>query len=160
MYNLIMKSITTYINEKLIIKKNNTTYKYFPKTKEELQDIIRKLIEERGNEGDFNDIDTSQLTNMDYIFKDKFPLFNGDISEWDVSNVTRMRKMFEECHRFEGKGLNNWDISNCENFESTFKGCGSLETDNIEEWGKKIKPSAYIKHMFAHNNFTPSWYKE
>jgi hypothetical protein len=155
-----MKSINQYISEKLFVKSNHKEYKYHPKYAYELTELMEKLIKERGNEGDFNDIDVSKLTNMDYIFKDKFPLFNGDISEWDVSNVTRMRKMFEECHRFEGKGLNNWDVSNCENFELTFKGCGSLETDNIEEWGKKIKPSAYIKHMFAHNNFTPSWYKE
>ena len=44
--------------------------------------------------------------------------------------------------------------------KSTFKVCGSLETDNIESWGKIIKPSAYIKGMFAFNNFKPSWYKE
>lgn len=155
-----MKSINQYINEKLVIKKKGKNYNYFPKYAFELTELMEKLIKERGNTGDFNDIDTSKLTNMDYIFKDKFPLFNGDISEWDVSNVTRMRCMFEECHRFEGKGLNKWDVSNCENFNSTFKSCGSLETDNIEEWGKKIKPSAYIKHMFAHNNFTPKWYKE
>ena len=37
-----MKPITNYINEKLFIKKK--TYKYFPKTKEELQDIIKQLI--------------------------------------------------------------------------------------------------------------------
>ena len=156
-----MKSLTTYITEKMVYNKSNASkYNYQPKYAFELTELMEKLIKERGNNGDFNDIDTSKLTNMDYIFKDKFPLFNGDISGWDVSNVTRMRCMFEECHRFEGKGLNNWDISNCENFNSTFKNCGSLETDNIEEWGKKIKPTAYTKHMFAHNNFEPSWYKE
>jgi hypothetical protein len=122
--------------------------------------MVKKLVHERGWKADSNDIDTSKITDMDYLFKDIFPLFNGDISGWNVFNVTTMRSMFEECHRFEGKGLNNWDVSNCNNFNSTFKGCGSLETDNIEEWGKKIKPSAYIKHMFVHNNFKPSWYKE
>ena len=34
----IMKSLTSYIQEKLIIKKNkNTNYKYFPETREELK---------------------------------------------------------------------------------------------------------------------------
>ena len=37
-----MKSLVHYIQEKLIIKKNkNVSYKYFPKTKKELQDIIK-----------------------------------------------------------------------------------------------------------------------
>ena len=157
-----MKSINTYIQEKLFVKtnKNTPSYNYHPKYAFELTELMEKLVKERGNEGDFNDIDTSKMTDMEYIFKTGFTLFNGDISGWDVSNVTTMQSMFEECHRFEGKGLNNWDVSNCKNFKSTFKGCGSLETDNIESWGKIIKPSAYIKGMFAFNNFKPSWYKE
>ena len=37
-----MKTLAHYIQEKLVIKKNKTTsYKYFPKTKKELQDIIK-----------------------------------------------------------------------------------------------------------------------
>lgn len=156
-----MKTIYQYITEKLKIRKSNKpSYNYYPTTTIELKDLVIKLVRERGWNANLNDIDTSKITDMDYLFKDIFPLFNGDVSEWDVSNVTTMRCMFEECHRFEGKGLNNWNISNCENFNSTFKFCGSLETDNIEEWGKKIKPSAYIKHMFAHNNSKPSWYKD
>ena len=163
MYYLIkMKPLTTYITEKIKISSDdlNKSYNYHPKYVFELRELMQKLIKERGQNGDFNDIDVSGLKDMDYLFNDIFPLFNGDISGWDVSNITSMESMFQECHTFEGKGLNNWDISNCKNFCATFKGCSSLETDNIEEWGKKIKPSAYIKHMFAHNNFKPSWYKE
>ena len=64
-----MKSLTTYINEKMVYNKSNASpYNYFPKTKEELKNIINQLVEERGNEGDFNDIDTSELTNMSKLF--------------------------------------------------------------------------------------------
>ena len=61
-----MKTIITYINEKLKIRKN--PYNYHPKTKEELKELLEQLIEERGNEGDFNDIDTSEITDMSYLF--------------------------------------------------------------------------------------------
>ena len=41
-----MKKINVYINEKLKIRKSNKpSYKYFPKTKEELKDILKQLIE-------------------------------------------------------------------------------------------------------------------
>ena len=30
------------------------TFKYHPKTKEELQELLKQLIKERGNDGDFN----------------------------------------------------------------------------------------------------------
>ena len=66
---------------------------YFPKDKKELKKILEELIEERGNDGDFNDIDTSKITDMSGLFFGK-KLFNGDISQWDVSNVTNMEGMF------------------------------------------------------------------
>lgn len=163
-FNKIMKSLTTYITEKMIYNKDTASkskskYNYHPKYAFELTELMEKLVKERGQNGDFNDIDVSQITDMDYVFKDKFPLFNGDISKWDVSNVTTMESMFEECHSFEGKGLNKWDISKCKNFKSTFKSCGSLNTDNIEKWGKKLIPYAYIRGMFLNNNSAPNWYK-
>jgi len=109
-----MKTLTTYITEKLNIKKSS--YKYFPKTKRELQDLIKQLIKERGLKGDFNDIDTSQITDMSYLFFD-MSLFNGDISGWDVSNVEKMQQMFRGCNSFN-QDLSHWDVSNVtDNFE-------------------------------------------
>ena len=93
-----MKSINEYIQEKLIIKKRK--YNYFPKTKEELKDIIKQLIKERDNEGDFNDIDTSKITDMSDLFYDYLTDFNGNISQWDVSNVTNMHGMFSNCANY------------------------------------------------------------
>ena len=71
-----MKSLTHYIQEKLIIRKNK--YKYSPKTKEELQDIIYQRIKAEGNNVDLNDIDVSNITDMSILFSN-FD-FNGDIS--------------------------------------------------------------------------------
>ena len=102
-----MKKLNTYITEKFKIRKS--PYKYFPKSKKELQDILKQLIEERGNEGDFNDIDTSEITDMSGLFKN-MKKFNGDISKWDVSNVTNMRAMFFECESFN-QNISNWNVS-------------------------------------------------
>ena len=61
-----MKSINNYISEKLIINKNTGKkyYKYFPKTKAELQDIIEQRIKEEGNKCNLNDIDVSKIDDM------------------------------------------------------------------------------------------------
>ena len=61
-----MKSLTHYIQEKLIIKKS-PNYKYFPKTNEELKDIIKLRIETEGSEVDLNDIEVSKITIYNYI---------------------------------------------------------------------------------------------
>ena len=88
-----MKTLQHYITEKILINKNSKiAYNYHPKTKDELEDIIKQKIESEGNECDLNDIDTSNITDMSWLFNDIE--FNGDISKWDVSNVKNMDNMF------------------------------------------------------------------
>ena len=71
-------------------------HSHCPKSKDELKELLEKLIAERGNEGDFNDIDTCKITDMSKLFYGKKG-FNGDISQWDVSNVTNKDGMFDDC---------------------------------------------------------------
>ena len=123
-----MKSITTYINETLKLGKSR--YKYHPQTKEELQELLVQLIKERGNDGDFNDIDTSKITDMSSLFA-KFD-FNGIISSWDVSNVTNMSYMFYDCKKFN-QDISKWDVSKVNNMRSMFFNCESFNQD-ISKW--------------------------
>lgn len=107
-----MKSINHYISEKLKISKNNieyNNYNYFPETKKDLKNLLEELIEERGQEGDFNDIDTSGIRDMSELFRG-MKEFNGDISKWDVSNVTDMDRMFSYCEKFN-RDISNWKVS-------------------------------------------------
>ena len=136
-----MKSINQYITEKLKIRKSS--YKYFPKTKEELKVIIIQLIKERGNESDFNDIDTSKITDMSELFY-TIGNFNGDISEWDVSNVKDMGWMFYECESFN-QDISNWDLSNVTNIGHMFDSCKSFNQD-ISNWD--VSNVKYKANMF------------
>ena len=119
-----MKSLKSYIQEKLIIKKSNkqsnNNYKYFPKDKNELKDIILQRIEAEGNKVDLNDIDVSEITDMSELFKETN--FNGDISSWDVSNVTDMSNMFYRCSKFN-QDISNWDVSNVKVMDYIFNDC-------------------------------------
>ena len=124
-----MKSLKNYIQEKLIIKKSNS-YKYFPKDKNELKDIILQRIEAEGNEVDLNDIDVSKITDMSYLFEETD--FNGDISSWDVSNVTNMHAMLGGCKQFN-QDISKWDVSNVTNMNAMFYGCESFNQD-ISKW--------------------------
>ena len=66
-----MKSLTRYIQEKLVIKKRKIVeYKYFPKTQPELKNIIEQRIEQEGNKVDLNDIDVSKITDMSFLFSE------------------------------------------------------------------------------------------
>ena len=136
-----MKSLNQYITEKLKVSKKQ--YNYYPKTKEELNDLIRKRIKEEGNNVNLNDIDVSNITDMSGLFS--ITTFNGDISGWDVSNVTDMWKMFYICEKFEGKGLENWDVSNVTNMYEMFKDCEKLDC-NLSKWD--ISNVKYYANIF------------
>ena len=117
-----MKSLKSYIQEKLIIKKrNNKKYNYFPETKQELQTIIKQRIKQEGPEVDLNDIDTFEITDMPNLFANMHK-FNGNISTWDVSNVTNMYDMFSSCKSFN-QDISNWNVSNVDMYRDMFKDC-------------------------------------
>ena len=124
-----MKTLQHYITEKILINKNSKiAYNYHPKTKDELKDIIKQKIESEGNECDLNDIDTSYITDMSYLFVESD--FNGDISNWNVSNVESMISMF---HRsIFNSDISNWNVSNVTTMEDMF--FGSAFNNDISNW--------------------------
>ena len=128
-----MKTLKLYITEALHVNRNTKiqTYNYHPKTKDELKELIDKLIKERGNNADLNDIDTSEITDMAYLFY--YSGFNGDISKWDVSKVKYMPYMFYNS-MFNGD-ISKWDVSSVKDMHSTFDDC-PLEK-NLPKWYKK-----------------------
>ena len=114
------------INKKI----KNISYKYFPKSKEELQDIIKKRIKDEGNKVDLNDIDVSKITDMSNLFENTN--FNGDISNWNVSNVKNMNSIFASCKKFNSD-ISNWDVSNVNNMSYMFWDCKKFNQD-ISNW--------------------------
>jgi len=152
-----MKNLREYIYESI---ENNS-----PKSKRELQNIIKKLLKERKDQDviDLNDIDTSNITDMSGLFyeldRDNY-LYEDckiDISNWDVSNVTDMSHMFYYCENLESIGdISNWDVSKVKDFtrmfESTKFSCGDLN-----KWHVELKQGKY--YMFSKCNIKiPRWY--
>ena len=146
-----MKQINKYIVERLHINKDtgNHSYNYHPKTRDELQELVDKLIKERGDNADLNDIDTSEITDMSYIFS--YSDFNGNISEWDVSNVESMNSMFYDSE-FTGENgdISSWDVSNVKNMQCMFY--KSSFNGDISKWDTSNVETMYC--MFRESSFT------
>ncbi len=102
-------------------------YKYTPKSNEELRELMKKLIKERGNEGDFSDIDTSNVTSMRCIFWWTIH-FNGNISTWDTSQVTNMDGMFYHAEKFN-RDISAWDTSSVTTMDCMFYNAKSFNQD-------------------------------
>ena len=159
-----MKHLNTYITEYIVKKKLNkaidSEHKYHPKTKEELIDNIKELLDK--GETNLNCIDTSAVKDMSNLFNQHVTKIiipdNVDISNWDVSNVENMHYMFTGCQNLicdlskwnvskvedmsnmfyycndlNCKGLENWDVSNVKNMEGIFSRCKDIKFD-ISNW--------------------------
>ena len=170
-----MKTFEQYIRESIYFRlggkdnKGRIRYNYTPKEGIELFNLIKNLIKERGNEGNFNDIDTSNVTNMNSMFYNQND-FNEDISLWDTSNVTSMRAMFYYANSFNqdisqwdtskvtkmfcmfryaesfNQDISNWDVSEVTNMYSMFESATSFNQD-ISQWD--ISKAANKDRMFV-----------
>ena len=140
-----MKTINTYITEKLKISKNK--YTLFPKYKSELEKMIENEINKNGNECDLNHIDVSKITDMRELFSYELKQFNGDISQWDVSNVETMSAMFSRSY-FNGD-ISGWDVSNVKSMGWMF--IGSSFNQDIANWD--VSNVENMGGMFAHSKF-------
>lgn len=144
-----MKSLTRHITEKLVLNSNSkirkpNEYNYHPKHKPELIKLISELLDERGNEADLNDIDTSKIDDMSNLFS-SFTKFNGDISLWDTSKVTTMLGMFDGCHKFNCD-ISNWNVGRVKNMTMMFNNCWSFNQD-ISGWD--VSFLEFFSYMFC-----------
>ncbi len=113
-----------------IISNNITLYAKWvaylvPETKAELIALI-----EADTQLDL--INTSKITDMQYLFLNKTDEFNGSIANWDVSNVTTMHSMFSRATNFN-QDISNWDVSNVTDISFMFLGAESFNQD-ISGW--------------------------
>ena len=161
-----MKSLNTYITEKLILNKNTfkkREYKYFPKTRTELKKIIKQLLKEHEDQDviDLNDIDTSEITDMSGLFYNR-PIIKIDISGWDVSNVTDIYGMFFDCKNLKSIGdISGWNVSNVKDMRCMFFSCKKLkDVGDLSNWN--VSNTNEITRMFTDSGITniPKWYKK
>lgn len=142
-----MKTLNTYINERLVLSKTKR-YTSFPKTKEELYDIVESEIKKNGNECSLNHIDVSKITDLSTLFCDS--KFDGDISDWNVSNATSMRAMFAYSE-FSSKNsdISKWDVSNVTTMKYMFS--GSKFNGDISNWD--VSNVTNMHEMFVKSKF-------
>ena len=118
-----------------------SSYSCQPKTKDELKNIIKDRISKEGLNCDLNDINTSLIDDMSWLFY--YSKFNGDISNWNVSNVKYMHGMFGNSN-FNGD-ISRWDVSNARDMTGMF--ANSKFNQDISKW--KINKDCNTRLMFA-----------
>ena len=79
-------------------------------------------------------LNTSNVTDMGYMFVWCFELTSLDVSNFDTSNVTDMSDMFDYCRSLTSLDLSNFDTSNVTNMDEMFKGCSGLTSLNVSNF--------------------------
>ena len=82
---------------------------------------------------DVSKFDTSQVTNMDYMFKSCNGLTSLDVSKFDTSQVTTMTWMFAECSSLTSLDVSKFDTSKVTNMSYMFYNCRSLTSLDVSK---------------------------
>ena len=79
-------------------------------------------------------IDTSNVTDMNYMFGECYSLTSLDLSSFDTSNVTDMEYIFNGCSALTSLDLSSFNTSNVTNMYSMFDGCGALTSLDVSSF--------------------------
>lgn len=71
--------------------------------------------------------DTSNVTDMSFMFMECHGVSNLDVSKFDTSNVTNMKFMFNDCRGLTNIDLSNFDTSNVTDMSCMFRDCSSAK---------------------------------
>ena len=110
-----------------------------------LWDLLKELMEKRGDGCDLNDVDVSDVKDMSYIFQ--YTSIDFDISGWDTSNVWYMTGMFRSS-KFNGD-ISRWNVWVVDNMEEMF--WNSEFNNDISDWN--VGEVTNMKGMFCKSEF-------
>ena len=94
-----------------------------------------------------SDWDTSKVTSMHDTFLYCHLLTEIDVSKWDTSNVTKMTGMFNTCRNVKELDVSNFNTSKVVGMHYMFQGCEQIERLNL--LGFDTSSVNNMKNMFA-----------
>ena len=97
---------------------------------------------------DLNGFNTSNVTDMSYMFEYCDGLVSLDLSGFDTTNVKNMSGMFEGCSSLTDLDLRSFDTSNVTSMMGMFYGCSSLASVNVGSFN--ISNVTSLSSMFSY----------
>ena len=100
---------------------------------------------------DLRNADTSNVTDMHYMFYDDTNLEKVDMTGWDTSKVTDMQNMFGECNKLKDIiGIEDFDTRSVTKMETMFYRCSALEELDLSKWDTSKVTNMY--YLFYDND--------
>ena len=111
-----------------VVVKADINYSY-----DENNDTYNGIVPCETTEVSFKGSNTSNVTDMGYMFRECSALTSLDLSNFDTSNVTSMSSMFTNCNDITSLDLSNFNTSNVTNMNYMF-GCNSLTSLDLSNF--------------------------
>lgn len=158
MHNRIMKSLNSYIFEKLKIKKTPKNECFKPNVIGDLvEEIKRRINNSNSSILDLSNIDCSNLDSLENLFRHVFKITNSgndmsnikilNVSNWNVSSITNFEYCFTRLDNIEYiEGLDTWDMRNANTINAMFSNCRQLKELDLSEWELHLSE----KETFGH----------
>lgn len=154
-----MKSLNTYIIEKLYISKSSKFNYFVPNSMDELVDkIIIRIHDTKTDTLDLSYIDCKNLTNLENLFRNVYKKINLsdmenikiiNVSNWNVSSISNFEYCFTRLDTIEYiEGLNTWDMSNANTINGMFSNCKQLKELDLSGWELRLSE----KETFGHKS--------
>ncbi|MBQ3919953.1 MAG: BspA family leucine-rich repeat surface protein, partial [Oscillospiraceae bacterium] len=114
--------------------------------------VVKKVIIERGTKAGtsltfafewfialesiegLNNLDTSNVTDMSFMFCSCSSLTSLDVSNFNTTNVINMRSMFNGCSGLTSLDVSNFNTTNVTNMRCMFNGCSSLTSLDVSKF--------------------------
>ncbi len=108
--------------------------------------------------GDLSQWNTSNVTNMHSMFYVSQLTTVGGLSKWNTSKVTNMSYMFNNSKLTSVGDLSQWNTSKVTDMSSMFEGSQLSSVGDLSKWNTS---NVYnMRYMFAESKLTPpSWYR-
>ena len=88
----------------------------------------------KGDSIDLSNFNTSNVTDMHYMFSDCSSLTSLDLSSFDTSNVINIKSMFRGCSSLTDLDLSSFNTTNVTNMASLFNSCSSLTSLDLSNF--------------------------
>ena len=99
---------------------------------------------------DLSSFDTSNVTDMSYMFDNCCSLESLDLSSFNTSSVANMLNMFNRCASLISLDLNSFDTNNVTNMASMLANCASLISLDLSNFNTENVLS--MKSMFGYSS--------
>ena len=150
-----MKSFSEYIKEAYSFRLGGSQKKgfkeecqYFPKDRDELHKYMKDIFDKDGDDGNYNLIDVSAITDFSGFFQHSGRFKTCNLSDWDMSSVTNMENMF--CYSDFNGDISGWDVGNVKNMKQMF----AYSDFNSDISGWNVSKVTNMNKMFLHSKFS------